>query len=158
MNPAQEFGAEFDHVAHAGPHIRDLLPIYRDLLGAEPLFGGAHNAAGYRAMQMRTIDGTRIELMDPLFGSTFLDSFLATRPQGGLHHLTFRVASYERALERIAELGMASFGESTSNLWQYEVFLHPREANGVLVQLIERLQDQPPKMTDEELEAFLVGP
>jgi hypothetical protein len=35
-------GAVYDHVAHAVPSIREVLPIYRDLLGGVATFGGVN--------------------------------------------------------------------------------------------------------------------
>ncbi|MFD0471365.1 hypothetical protein ACFQ0B_25900 [Nonomuraea thailandensis] len=66
----------FDHTAVAAPRIRDLLPIYRDLLGGRHLGGGGDNRiAGYRTFQLTYGNGNKVELMEPLAGSTFFDSF-----------------------------------------------------------------------------------
>ncbi|TMR05679.1 hypothetical protein ETD86_52985 [Nonomuraea turkmeniaca] len=76
--------ATFDHTAVAAPRIRDLLPIYRDLLGGRHLGGGGDNrAAGYRTLQLSYANGSKAELMEPLTGSTFFDSFFQlTRGRG----------------------------------------------------------------------------
>jgi methylmalonyl-CoA/ethylmalonyl-CoA epimerase len=80
--------AVFDHTAVAAPRIRDLLPIYLDLLGGTFVQGGDNPRVGYRALQLEYQSGGRIELMEPLLGSSFFDSFFA-RKGSGLHHITF---------------------------------------------------------------------
>jgi methylmalonyl-CoA/ethylmalonyl-CoA epimerase len=132
------------------------MPLYRDVLGGTPLFGGANKAAGYRALQMRFADGTRIELLDPIPDSEFLNGFLASRPTGGIHHLTFRVPDFDRAIDRLRHMSIPTFGEHDS-IWQREVFVHPRDAHGTLIQLIEPLQAHPPSLTRAQLAEFLAG-
>ena len=139
-HPASPNGidAVFDHAAHGAPRIRDLLPLYRDLLGGVFVAGGDNPRAGYRALQLGYRDGTRIELIEALSGSTFLDTFLAGRPRGGLHHLTFKVADVHAALRRVEELGLTATSVYLDNPDWKEFFVHPREACGALIQLAQK--------------------
>src|SRR5205085_8797529 len=89
--------AVFDHVGVAAPRLRDLLPIYHDLLGGRFLQGGDNARVGYRALQLAYHDGTKIELLEPLDGSTFFDSFFRRTAGGGLHHVTFTVGDMPAA-------------------------------------------------------------
>lgn len=132
------------------------MPLYRDALGAEPLFGGENEAVGYRALQVRLADGARIELLDPMPGSGFLTGFLTERPRGGIHHLTFRVPDFDRAVDRLRELEIPTFGEA-SLLWQREVFIHPRDGHGTLIQLTEPLKPHPPAFSEAQLAEFLAS-
>jgi methylmalonyl-CoA/ethylmalonyl-CoA epimerase len=129
--------AIFDHAAVAARSIRQLLPLYRDALGGEFHLGGDNPRVGYRAVQLRFRDGSKIELMEPLAGSSFFDSFFRRNPNGGLHHVTFKVASMERALRVLRENGWSVHGESDADPDWYEVFLHPRDAFGTLVQIAQ---------------------
>jgi methylmalonyl-CoA/ethylmalonyl-CoA epimerase len=126
-----------DHVALAARRIRDMLPIYRDLLGGVVAAGGDNVPVGYRAVQLRYPHGGTVELLEPLRGSTFLDSFLAERGAGGVHHVTFRVPDIDAAVSAMSALGFTPIGRHRHSPSHAEVFLHPREALGVLVQLIE---------------------
>ena len=130
--------AVFDHAAHGARRIRDLLPLYADLLGGRFVAGGDNPRAGYRALQLRYRDGTRVELIEPLGDSGFLDSFLASRPRGGLHHLTFTVADVRAALHRVEELGLSATSVYLDNPDWQEFFVHPREAHGALIQLAQK--------------------
>ena len=118
--------AKFDHAAHAAPTIAEMLPLYRDLLGGRFLYGGDNLRVGYRGIVFGYEDGGKIELLDPLPGSAFLDSFFARSAAGGLHHLTFRVASLSSTLARAAEAGLEIFGRNEEDPDWREAFVHPR--------------------------------
>jgi methylmalonyl-CoA/ethylmalonyl-CoA epimerase len=130
--------AVFDHAAHAAHRIRDLLLLYRDLLGGRFLNGGDNPRTGYRVVQLGFRDGTKVELMEPRSGSSFLESFLASRPHGGLHHLTFKVTDIHAALHRIEELGLTATGVNFDNPNWRELFVHPRQGFGALLQLAQQ--------------------
>lgn len=126
----------FDHTAMAARRIRDLLPLYRDLLGGEFHLGGDNVGVGYRAVQLAYPHGSKVELMEPLAGSTFLDSFFRRNPQGGVHHLTFKVTQEISEVVTVLErAGYRVHGMSTADPDWHEVFLHPRSANGTLLQI-----------------------
>ena len=129
------FGAALDHSAVAARRIRDLLPIYRDLLGGTFVRGGDNTRVGYRAIQLAFSNGNRIELMEPLEGSHFFDSFFERRGPGGLHHITFKVDSIEDAVESMKASGYSLTGLHLEDEAWREVFFHPREAYGTLIQL-----------------------
>jgi len=134
---ASHLDAIFDHAAMASRRIRDQLPIYRDVLGGQFHLGGDNARFGYRAVQLRYRDASLVELMEPLVGSTFFDSFFRRNPQGGLHHVTFKVTSMKRALTLLRDRGFTVYGESDADPSWHEVFLHPREAFGTLVQIAQ---------------------
>jgi methylmalonyl-CoA/ethylmalonyl-CoA epimerase len=134
---ALPLGAVFDHVAMAARRIRDLLPLYQDVLGGQFYLGGDNVAVGYRGIQLRFADGGKIELLEPLAGSAFLDSFFRRSPLGGLHHVTFTVPSLASALAVLRESGFSVHGESRADPTWQEVFIHPRQAHGALVQLAQ---------------------
>jgi methylmalonyl-CoA/ethylmalonyl-CoA epimerase len=129
--------AVFDHAAHAAHRIRDLLPLYGDLLGGRFRTGGDNQRTGYRVVQLGFRDGTKVELMEPLAGSSFFDGFFAGRPTGGLHHLTFTVPDITAALRRVEELGLTATGVNFENPDWQELFVHPRLAHGALIQLAQ---------------------
>jgi methylmalonyl-CoA/ethylmalonyl-CoA epimerase len=148
--------AVFDHAALAAHRIRDLTPIYQDLLGGRFYQGGDNARVGYRAAQLTFRGGGKVELMEPLAGSTFLDSFLRRHPTGGLHHLTFTVRSLPDALHRLRERGFRVHGESDADPIWHEVFLHPRDAFGTLVQIAEPRAGYGPA-TGFDLDGLLSG-
>lgn len=128
--------ATFDHVAMAVPRIVDALPLYRDLLGGEFFTGGDNQRLGYRGVQF-TYPGGKVEILEPLTDSAFLDTFFAKRPLGGLHHITYVVPDLQSAIERTEAAGYTVHGEYTDDARWQEVFVHPKQANGLLLQLAQ---------------------
>lgn len=148
-------GAVFDHVAHAAHRIQDLLPLYRNLLGGELIHAAEHAQLGYRLVQVGFADGTKVELLEPLDGSSFLDKFFHRHPGGGLHHVTFRVPNLDEAVESARRAGFEVFGVSHERPEWKEAFLHPRVAHGTLLQLAEVSAGFPARMTARAVETVL---
>ncbi|MGI5159135.1 VOC family protein [Microbispora sp. CA-102843] len=135
--PLLPLDAAFDHAAVAAHRIRDLLPLYQDMLGGEFYLGGDNVRVGYRGVQLKFRGGGKIELLEPLPGSTFLDSFFRRGPLGGLHHLTFTVTrEMTGTIATLEGLGYRVHGASAADADWHEVFLHPREAFGTLLQIV----------------------
>lgn len=136
---ADELGATFNHVAIAGRRIRDMLPLWRDTLGGRFVVGADNPEIGWRAVRLELAGIWCLELIEPLPGSAFLDSYLRHRPDGGLHHVTFLVDDVRAAFERFAARGYEPFGAGEE--W-FQMFVHPRRAGGVLLQLMRRAHGQ----------------
>lgn len=128
--------ATFDHVAMAVPRIVDALPLYRDLLGGEFFTGGDNVRLGYRGVQL-SYAGGKVEILEPLAGSSFLDTFFEKRPIGGLHHVTYLVSDLRSAIATTEAAGFTVHGEHTEDARWQEVFVHPKQANGLLLQLAQ---------------------
>jgi methylmalonyl-CoA/ethylmalonyl-CoA epimerase len=132
---AQLLGASFEHVAVAAPRLRDLVPIYVDLLGGRPIWASDNLTYGFRVVCISYADGSWHELMEPLGGSTFFDKFFSKRPSGGLHHITFLVSDIAAAHQICEEHGFTVVGRSDeSDEWK-EFFLDLRETHGTLIQI-----------------------
>jgi methylmalonyl-CoA/ethylmalonyl-CoA epimerase len=153
--PPAGWQATFDHAAHAAPSISDMLALYRDQLGGRFLYGGDNVRVGYRGVVLGYAGGGKVELLEPLPGSSFFDSFFARNPLGGLHHLTFRVPDLATAVARAREAGFALVGENHDEPNWREVFVHPRAAHGVLVQLVQSPADFPRRDTGDTLDSVL---
>jgi methylmalonyl-CoA/ethylmalonyl-CoA epimerase len=135
-NPLPGVPAVFDHVAVAGPSIRSLLPLYADALGGRFRYGGVNAQVGFRAVTLGYPDGSKIELLEALPDSGFLDSFLARNGGlGGLHHVTFFVPDLAAAVAAVEALGLRVFGVTLNDPYWSEAFVHPAANQGVLLQL-----------------------
>jgi len=126
-----------DHVAFAVRDHEKALAFFRDILGALP--GKQYNEGG-RNFYWQTLslgDLSRLELISPSAESSFLDGFLKNR-EGGFHHITLQTPDMEVAIKRLEEHHIPYFGrhEYPDGTWK-EVFIHPRDAFGVLVQIAE---------------------
>jgi methylmalonyl-CoA/ethylmalonyl-CoA epimerase len=137
-NALASVGAVYDHVAHAVPSIREVLPLYRDLLSGVVYSGGINPWGGHVAVHIRYPGGAKIELLEPVRrNAPSIGNFLTASPRGGLHHVTFTVPDIEVALERVLTAGYHPIGTNLSQPGWRETFLHPRETGGVLIQLAQ---------------------
>ncbi len=155
LEPLTSAGATFDHVAVAARRIRDLLPVYRDLLGGAFAGGGDNSRVGYRGLQLAFPGGGRVELLEPLTGSTFFDRFFERG--GAVHHLTFKVDDVRGAIERLGALGFTPTSPYLKDDDWQEVFVHPREASGVLIQIVQVGAGHGPRTHGFSLEDVLGG-
>lgn len=148
--PLAAVGAVFDHAAHAVPSIREVLPLYLDVLGAQVAGGGFNSWAGHLAVQLTFATGpygpgSRLELLQPTRpDSSSVGGFLARNPRGGLHHLTFKVGDLDAALAVLTAAGFDPFGTMAPGDGWKETFIHPRQNGGVLIQLAQSPPGIPP--------------
>jgi len=141
---AAQIRAKFDHIAMAAPRLRDLLPIYHDLLGGRFRLGGDNVVAGYRGVQLTFPDDRVVELLEPLAGSAFLERFFARTGGGGFHHVTFEVDDLPRALAEIEKTTLRVEAVRLDSMSRPEAFLHPGRTHGCLIQLIQPDGSPPP--------------
>lgn len=132
---AEMLDAEFEHVAVAAPSLRQLVPIYADLLGGKPIWASDNTDYGFRVVWLRYENDTYHELMEPLEGSTFFDKFFSKRPGGGLHHITFLVNDIEKAKQICLRKGFKVSGYSDADADWKEFFLDLSETFGTLIQI-----------------------
>jgi methylmalonyl-CoA/ethylmalonyl-CoA epimerase len=79
---------------------------------------------------------TRLELIAPAGDDSFIARFLGQKGST-VHHLTFEVTDIREAARVLREYGIEPFGYREDAEWARELFIHPRDAGGVLIQLFE---------------------
>src|SRR5262249_27505455 len=92
--------AAFDHVPLGVWSVEPALRLYRDLLGGEIVRDAPGGSRGFRFVQLRYPNGSKLEILEPDDAndeSNFLVRFLRTRGEG-IHHLTYYVCSLEEAV------------------------------------------------------------
>jgi len=125
-----------DHVSIATHRMAPVVALFRDVLGARFLMGGDEPAQGFRWAQFEFPGGGVIEVMEPLGESGFLQDFLRRHGEG-LHHVTLRVTDIAARAADLQAQGLHPVKANFSNPVWKEMFLHPRETHGVLIQLAE---------------------
>jgi methylmalonyl-CoA/ethylmalonyl-CoA epimerase len=129
---------ELHHVAVAVPSLSETIPFYRDLLGYrvdEPRIIADQRVR----VAFATRDGSRVELLEPTDTESGVARFVAERGRPALHHLCFVVDDLASTLVRLASEGVELVDHAPRRGVEGLVaFLHPRAANGVLVELIDR--------------------
>ncbi len=125
-----------DHVSLAVQDYEKASAFFTRLLGAVP---GAHAEDGsmkYLWQIFSLGDLSRFELLTPTGEGSFLDGFLKDR-QGGVHHINLQTSDIERTRQILEENGIPYFGfNDYGPVWK-ELFIHPRDAFGVLIQIAE---------------------
>ena len=126
---------QLDHVAIGLPRLGDALPFVVGELGGQPTIGGPNVA--FRGGQWRLANGALLELIEPSGPpGGFLHRFLAARGPG-VHHVTFKVPSLAAAIAHARACGYEVVGIFDSHPAWKEAFLHPKQAQGIVVQLAE---------------------
>ena len=129
---------ELHHVAVAVPSLSETIPFYRDVLGYrvdEPRVIADQRVR----VAFATRDGSRVELLEPTDTESGVARFVAERGRPTLHHVCFVVDDLASTLVRLASEGVELVDHAPRRGVEGLVaFLHPRAANGVLVELIDR--------------------
>jgi methylmalonyl-CoA/ethylmalonyl-CoA epimerase len=124
----------FDHIAIAVPRLADAEPILGGQLGGRSTFGATTDE--YRFWHWRYQGGGDLEVLEPAGEDGFLHRFLARRGPG-IHHVTFTVPDLGDACTRARASGYSIVGYDDSEPEWKEAFLHPRQAQGIVVQFAE---------------------
>lgn len=125
-----------DHVAIAVPDAPTAAAFVAGQLGARPDSSGP--GLGFRWWQWQFRAGARLEILEPMGPADgFLHRFLVQRGGPAVHHVTFKVPALADAVARAREHGFDVVGESELDPSWKEAFLHPKSAQGVVVQLAE---------------------
>jgi methylmalonyl-CoA/ethylmalonyl-CoA epimerase len=129
---ASENGALFDHIAIGMERMADATDVLVGRLGGRPDSGGP--GGGFRWAAWSYEGGGSIEVIEPAGADGFLHRFLAARGPG-IHHVTFKVASLADAMARAEAQGYRLVGRDESDPDWLVSYLHPKEAQGIVVQL-----------------------
>ena len=123
-----------DHIAIALPSIGQAPDIVAGLLGGIP--DKTRPSRVFRWATWLFEGGGCLEVLEPTGSDGFLHRFLAGRGPG-VHHVTFKVPDLEKACHVARAAGHDVVGRDDSDPSWKEAFLHPRRAQGIVVQMVE---------------------
>ena len=131
MNPS------IHHIAIAVHDLEAALDFYRDALGLEVTERREVPEEGVEIAFLPAGEG-EIELLRPLNEASSVAQFLEKRGEG-LHHVCLAVDDVEAAMERLRAAGARLLSdEPRVNVHGTRyVFVHPRSAHGVLLEVYE---------------------
>jgi len=126
-----------DHVGIAVRSIDEAMPIWERLANTRGSDVETVPAQRVRVAFVGT-GSARVELIEPTSADSPISRFLDKRGPG-LHHVAYRVPDIAGALADYIALGMQPIDrEARPGAAGHRVaFLHPRDAGGVLVELVE---------------------
>jgi methylmalonyl-CoA epimerase len=143
-----------DHLAIACRSIADALPLYQGLLGGRFRDGGDNDLTGTRFVHL-DVGGFKVELMEPLRPDSAVQEHLDRRGPG-MHHFTFLVDDVVQTITDFEAAGMTMVGTRLDVSAYLETFVHPRQSEGALIQLVETSLPWTPR-TDITLADVLAG-
>jgi len=129
------------HIAIVVEDLDAALALYRDGLGLELAERREVSEEQVEMAFLPTGEGA-IELIQPLSAQSGVARFLAKRGEG-LHHICLAAEDIEAAMEQLRASGADLLDDQpqTGAHGQRYVFVHPRSAHGVLLELYEVQND-----------------
>lgn len=126
-----------DHISIAVRNYEKAQWFFQNILGAIPGVSAHDDTLKFFWQIFSLGDLSRIEIITPTDKGSFLDGFLKNR-EGGVHHITLQVSNIEETKNKLKEANIPFFGyhEYPGGIWK-EIFIHPKDAFGVLIQLAE---------------------
>jgi len=131
-----------NHVGVAVPDITSAIAFYRDIMGVTDITTPevlAPQGVKYAFVNLPT---GQVELIEPYGDTSPILNFLERNPKGGQHHMCFEVEDIHVAKAIMETRGMRVLGEPRIGAHgTLVVFLHPSDAGGVLIELMETHKD-----------------
>ncbi|MEL7189321.1 MAG: methylmalonyl-CoA epimerase [Pseudomonadota bacterium] len=132
-----------NHIGVVVPDMDAALAHWRDVMGASS-FEEAHVLQdGLHIMFVTTpthsgMDGTQMELIQPLNDETAVSGFLAKNPSGGQHHVCFEVPDIDAARAHFEAQGKRVLGPNRIGAHGTPIFfVHPKDMQGMLTEIME---------------------
>jgi methylmalonyl-CoA/ethylmalonyl-CoA epimerase len=148
MAVPHDVAVRVDHVGIAVEAVDDAEPVLR-ALGCEKLLDETVEER-FRWVYYRLGDASRVELIEPVAGGSFLTEYLAEHGPG-LHHVTLEVADVDAVVAHLEDSGVRVVDRAEFDTWT-EAFVSPRNATGTLFQLMEYHEGYPDdRLPPEEL-------
>jgi methylmalonyl-CoA/ethylmalonyl-CoA epimerase len=132
-----------DHVGVAVPDLDEAIAFYRDAFGMHLAHEETNEEQGVREAMVAVGDsGSCIQLLAPLNESSTIAKFLE-RSGPGLQQLAYRVTDVDAVSAVLRERGLRLlYDEPRRGTANSRInFIHPKDAGGVLVELVEPAGD-----------------
>jgi methylmalonyl-CoA/ethylmalonyl-CoA epimerase len=128
---------KIEHIGIAVSNLDSANKTYEKLLGTPPYKTETVASEGVSTSFFKCGE-SKIELLQALGAESPIAKFIEKRGEG-IHHIAFSVANIKDEVERLKKEGFQVLNEvprkGADNKWV--VFLHPKSANGVLVELCQ---------------------
>jgi methylmalonyl-CoA/ethylmalonyl-CoA epimerase len=126
-----------NHIAVVVPDLDGAMNFWVDALGLK-LSHKEHVASQAVDVAFLPVGDSKIELIQPIDNESGVARYLAKKGPG-MHHICFEVDDIEAALARLKEADVQLINEvpTVGADGRKFAFIHPKSANGVLVELYE---------------------
>lgn len=131
-----------NHVGVAVPDIEAAMETYRTLYGVSDITTPFDMPAQGVKVCFVNLPNSQIELIEPLDEHSPIHNFIQKNPRGGQHHVCFEVGDINEAVSEMKARGATVLGEPRIGAHgTLIVFIHPKNSDGVLVELMETPKD-----------------
>ena len=130
---------QIDHVGIAVPDLEEAIAFYRDTFGIVSVHEETNEEQEVREAMLVVGDGrTQIQLLAPLSDSSTIAKFL-DRHGPGVQQVAYTVADLDAVSETLRARGMRLlYDQPRRGTADSRVnFIHPKDAGGVLIELLE---------------------
>ncbi|XP_075711315.1 methylmalonyl-CoA epimerase, mitochondrial isoform X2 [Rhinoderma darwinii] len=127
-----------NHVAIAVPDLEKAKSLYQNVLGATVSETVPLPDHGVYTIFVE-LGNTKLELLHPLGQNSPISGFLHKNKAGGMHHICIEVDDIKKAMSDLKQKNIRLLSEEpkTGAHGKPVVFLHPKDCDGVLVELEE---------------------
>lgn len=133
-----------NHIGVATPSIAESIRYYREVMGAVQITEPVDMPEqGVKVCFVDTptesgLNGTQIELIEPLGEGSAIRGFLEKNPLGGQHHVCFEVPDIAAARDWFEGQGKRILGPTRIGAHGTPIFfLHPKDMMGQLTEIME---------------------
>jgi methylmalonyl-CoA epimerase len=130
---------KYDHVGMVVTNTEETLTVLSRLFGFKAVESLADPKAGFKSTLISKSEVT-IELLEPVGTQGMIQRFIEKRG-GGLHHISIRVSNLEEEMKRLRAAGVQFVSEEPVQVTDTSrnIFIHPRSASGLLIELVQRV-------------------
>lgn len=132
---------KIDHLGIATKDIKDALKFWEDALGLKNVH--TEEVADQKVrVAMLPIGESRVELLEPTSDDSPISKFLEKRG-GGIHHIAVEVKDIRASLAKLKSEGARLIDDAPRIGAEgcLVAFVHPSSANGVLLELVEKIKE-----------------
>lgn len=129
--------SRIEHISIAVKDYDKAVEFFQNVLGAIPGVGAEDGNLKFYWQIFSLGDLSRLELIKPTGEGSFLDSFLKNKENGGVHHITLQTPDIHKVRECLEKKNIPYFGfNEFGEVWK-ELFIHPKDAFGILIQIAQ---------------------
>eukprot|EP00128_Syssomonas_multiformis_P008453 Colp12_sorted_trinity150504_noHs@3053 len=128
-----------NHVAIAVPNLEKASNFYRNVLGAKVSDSVPLPEHGVYTVFVE-LGNTKLELLHPYGPKSPIANFLQKKPDGGMHHICIEVDDIYKAIADLKDKKIRALDPEPKigAHGKPVVFLHPKDCDGVLVELEQK--------------------
>lgn len=131
---------KIEHIGIAVKNVEQANDIYTQLLGVKPYKQEEVASEMVLTSFFKTAD-SKVELLEAKSAESAISKFIEKRGEG-LHHIAFEVDDILAEMENLKNLGFTLLSDKPKRGADNKLicFVHPKSANGVLVELCQEIK------------------